>query len=222
MPPQPGMAPGMPPQGGGVPGFGGPQPQMQAAPPPGMMPGMQGAEQAPPQDPSIQGMTDTSPMSDQGIYLGTPVSPPMDVPGMPGKAVQQYQQVTPEQLQQADDGMQWDLTVDIESLSPVTEEQHGNRLIQALNMIASPGVGQILAMSPPLLKTLLNLMGIRNSNDQKNIFGALQMKTEQEQMMAMQGGPGPMGVAPSAGEASPGPPQPTGGPQPGGPQPAQG
>ena len=31
--------------------------------------------------------------------------------------MQQYQQVTPEQLQQADDGMTWDLTVDVESLS---------------------------------------------------------------------------------------------------------
>jgi hypothetical protein len=233
MPPQPGME-GQPPQGGAPPPQGGapppqggaPPPQGGAPPPQGMggppqMPGMQGAEGQAPPEPSIGGMTDTSPMSEQGMYLGTPISPPTQIPGMPGKMAQQYQQVTPEQLQQADDGMQWDLTVDVESLSPVTEEQHGNRLIQALNMVASPGVGQLLAMSPPLLKTVLNLMGIRNSNDQKNIFGALQIKMQNEQQMAMMGGPGPVGVAPSGGAGSPEPGAGSSqGPQPGGPQPA--
>jgi hypothetical protein len=141
--------------------------------------------------------------------------------------MENFQQITPEELQGADDGMQWDITVDVESLSPVTEEQHGSKIMQALNLIASPGVGQLLSMSPPLLKNMLNLMGIRNASDQQSIFMALQAKMQMEQMMAMGGGGQPPGVAPMPGGGNPngggGPEQtaPQGGApaKPGGPQP---
>lgn len=181
--------------------------------------------QIPAAPPDMPGMAPLgSAVSTQGVNLGTPLTPPKPLGG--GMAAQQFQQVTPEQLQAADDGMQWDITVDVESLSPVTEEVHGNRLLQALNLIASPGVGQLLSMSPPLLKTVLNLMGIRNAADQNNIFQALQLKMQMEQQMAMMGGPGPVGAAPMPGDASPQPgagspegPQSTkGGPQPGPPK----
>jgi len=177
------------------------------------MPGTPGALDAAP--PGLYEQQPQQAMSADGLPLGNPMGQPKQVLGLPGVIAQQYQQVTPEQLQAADDGMQWDFTVDVESLSPVTEEQYGNRLIQALGMLSSPGVGQLLAMSPPLSKTLLNLMGIRNSNDQQNIFMALQQKMMMEQQMAMMGGPGPTGVAPQAGNASPQPGSGTsGGPQP--------
>lgn len=178
---------------------------------PGAAPPMPGPEMG-------MGQPMEQPMSAEGLPLGNPMGQPQQIAGLPGVLAQQYQQVTPEQLQAADDGMQWDFTVDVESLSPVTEEQYGNRLIQALGLLSSPGVGQILAMSPPLAKSVLNLMGIRNSNDQTNIFTALQQKMMMEQQMAMMGGPAPVGAAPQGGGGAPGPPQ-GGGPKPGGPQP---
>jgi hypothetical protein len=174
---------------------------------------------------------DLSPLMQQ------PGAPPQQEGGVPPPAqpqprmmAAQFQEVTPDQLQQADDGMQWDITVDVESLSPVTEEQHGNRIMQALNLIAAPGPGTLLSLSPPLLKNMLNLMGIRNASDQQNIFNALQAKMQMEQQMAAMGGPGPVGVAPQPGGGNPnkqgsGPEQPA--PQgqapakPGGPQPNQ-
>ncbi len=184
--------------------MGGPEQQM------GGMPGaeqMMPQEQGPPQQ--------ETPLDQNGIPIGQPIGQPSQLPGLPGVLAQQFQQITPEQLQAADDGMMWDVTVDVESLSPVTEEQHGNRLIQALNMISSPGVGQMLAMSPPLTKTLLNLMGIRNSNDQNNIFMALQQKIMMDQQAAMMGAGQPKGIAPQGGTPSPQPGAGTaGGPQP--------
>lgn len=201
-------------------------PQAMGGPPPpppmgqgGMpVPPQPGMPQSPtPLDPTQQGPPPEQAGMSPEMPPGQPVSPPVPLPGLQGLIAQQFQQVSPEQLQQADDGILWDVTIDVESLSPVTEEQHGNRLIQALTMISSPGVGQILAMSPPLLKTLLNLMGIRNSNDQQNIFMALQQKMMMEQQMAAMGGPGPVGVAPQGGTPSP---QPGAGSS-GGPQPNQ-
>lgn len=142
---------------------------------------------------------------------------------------QKYQEITPDQLQSADDGMQWDIAVDVESLSPVTEEQHSTKIMQVLNMLASPGPGQLLALSPPLLKNMLNLMGIRNASDQQNIFDALKVKMQMEQQAAMMGAGQPPGVASQPGGGNPnqqgGPEQPAAAGEapakPGGPQPNQ-
>jgi hypothetical protein len=120
----------------------------------------------------------------------------------------EQKEVTPDTLVETFGDGKWDVTADIESLSPVTEAQHGSRILQALNMIASEGVGHLLSLSPELLKTMLNMMGIRNSADQKAIAIALQKKMMQEQMMAMMeqmmagGGSAaaPAGVAPMPGE----------------------
>jgi len=206
-PQDPNQLPGAPPQmqqPGMPPPMGGQEQQM------GGMPGaeqMMPQEQGPPQQ--------EAPLDQNGVPIGQPIGQPSQLPGLPGVLAQQFQQITPEQLQAADDGMMWDVTVDVESLSPVTEEQHGNRLIQALNMISSPGVGQMLAMSPPLTKTLLNLMGIRNSNDQNNIFMALQQKIMMDQQAQMMGAGQPKGIAPQGNTPSPQPGAGTaGGPQP--------
>jgi hypothetical protein len=132
------------------------------------------------------------------------------------------QEVTPEALEAAFGDGRWDVTADIESLSPTTEAQHASRILQALNMLSSEGVGHLLALSPELLKTMLNMMGIRNAADQKAINIALQQKIMEEkqmqmmeQMMSGGGSPtGETGVAPVAGGD-----QPTGGaPPPPGPE----
>jgi hypothetical protein len=142
----------------------------------------------------------------------------------------EMQVVTPDDLEQSYGVGDWDVTVDIESLSPVSESQHASRIMQALQLISSPGPGELLAISPELLKTMLNLMGIRSAEDQAAISNALMMQQQMRQMMMMMqlmggGGsmPGQKGVAPMAGgpqssgpsaqQAEPGPsgPPPSGG-----------
>jgi len=120
----------------------------------------------------------------------------------------EYTELAPDDLETAFGDGRWDITVDVESMSPVTEAQHAEKLMQALNMLANPGVGRLLSMSPPLLKNMLNMMGIRNSVDQQSIMQALQMRDQMEQQMAMaqQGGgsqPAEPGVAPMAGGGQP-------------------
>jgi hypothetical protein len=139
---------------------------------------------------------------------------------------QEIKMVTPEDLEESYGIGEWDVTVDIESLSPVSESQHASRIMQALQLISSPGPGELLAISPELLKTMLNLMGIRSAEDQSAISNALMMQQQMRQMMQMMqlmggGGsaPGQKGVAPMAGgpqtsgpsaqQAEPGP-QPSG------------
>ncbi|MBW2561622.1 MAG: hypothetical protein JRE40_12315 [Deltaproteobacteria bacterium] len=128
------------------------------------------------------------------------------------KAPQDRRELTPEDLEEAYGAGKWDVTVDIESMSPVTESQHASRIMQALNMIASEGPGELLALSPELLKSMLNMMGIRSAQDQQNIMGALQKKQMMNQLMQMmeqmqagqQGSPpAKKGVAPTGGGDQP-------------------
>ena len=114
--------------------------------------------------------------------------------------------ITPEDLEDSYGVGDWDVTVDIESLSPVSESQHASRIMQALQLISSPGPGELLAISPELLKTMLNLMGIRSAEDQAAISNALMMQQQMRQMqmmMQLMGGggsmPGQKGIAPQAG-----------------------
>ncbi len=127
-------------------------------------------------------------------------------------------EVGPEELDEAYSGGKWDVTADVESMSPVTESQHAARIMQALNMISAPGPGELLALSPELLKSMLNMMGIRSAQDHQAIMGALQKKQMMQQMMQMmemmqqsggggQGGSkaGKKGVAPMPGGGNPSP-----------------
>jgi len=123
----------------------------------------------------------------------------------------QMQQITQEQLEDADSILNWDVTVDIESMSPVSENQQAARLVQFLNLLNQPGIGILLSLSPALLKRSMDLLGIRNAADQKAIADAL---AERQRMMqaaaaAQAGGPGAPGISPM-----PGAPHPPGAPPP--------
>lgn len=126
-----------------------------------------------------------------------------------------HKQITQQSLQDAHDDLRWDITVDVESLSPVSEQEKQAQWMQALNLISNPAVGPLLALSPELLKRTLDLNGIKNAKDQGAIRGALQQKMQLEMQMAQQQG-APPGVAPM-----PGAPQGPGGPGPAMPQPPQ-
>lgn len=130
------------------------------------------------------------------------------------KIAQNFQQITAQQLQEADDALRWDISVDVESLSPVSEQEKQAQWMQALNLISNPMVAPLLAMSPELLKRTLDLNGIKNGRDQDAIGKALMMKAQME--MAMAQAQQPPGVAPM-----PGAPQGPGGPGPAAPRPPQ-
>ena len=117
----------------------------------------------------------------------------------------------------AHDDLRWDITVDVESLSPVSEQEKQAQWMQALNLISNPAVAPLLAMSEELLKRTLDLNGIKNGKDQAAVMEALQKKAQLEMQMAQQQAQ-MKGMAPMAGQPPPGGP-----PGPGGavPQPPQ-
>lgn len=128
---------------------------------------------------------------------------------------EQWRQITMQNLQDAHDDLRWDISVDIESLSPVAEQEKQAQWMQMLNLISNPAVAPLLAMSPELLKRTMDLGGIKNAKDQAAIQGALAQKAQMETAaMQMQQGGAP-GVAPMPG--APGP----SGPGPAVPQPPQ-
>lgn len=128
-----------------------------------------------------------------------------------------HREITLQNLQEANDDMRWDISVDVESLSPVSEQEKQAQWMQALNLISNPAVAPLLAMSEPLLKRTLDLNGIKNAKDQGAIRQALMQKAQFEMQMAQQqAGGGPPGVAPM-----PGAPQGPGGPGQAMPQPPQ-
>ena len=140
------------------------------------------------------------------------------------RVAQNYQQVTAQKLAAASNMVQWDLTVDMESLSPVSEEEKFQKWMQGLSFIGNPGMAMVFAYAPDLLKYTLQLMGLRSAREQEMILNAMgqmvQAQQAQAQAAAAGGGspPAQPGVSPMGGGGSPGTPKP-GGSQPGGPQP---
>jgi hypothetical protein len=102
-----------------------------------------------------------------------------------------HQEITLQNLQDAHDDLRWDITVDVESLSPVSEQEKQAQWMQALNLISNPAVAPLLAMSPELLKRTLDLNGIKNAKDQGAISKALTQMAQMQmaQAQAQQGGP---------------------------------
>jgi hypothetical protein len=125
---------------------------------------------------------------------------------------QQWQQISLQNLQDAESDLRWDVSVDVESLSPVSEQEKQAQWMQALNLISNPAVAPLLAMSPELLKRTLDLNGIKSAKDQEAIGMALQQQAQMQMQMAQAKMGGPPGVAPMPGA----PPMPGGGtpPQP--------
>lgn len=126
-----------------------------------------------------------------------------------------YQQITMQQLSDASEDLRWGVSVDVESLSPVSEQEKQAQWMQALNLISNPAVAPLLAMSPELLKRTLDLNGVKSGRDQAAIGQALAAKAQMEMAMA-QAKMGPPGVAPM-----PGAPSGPGGPGPAVPSPPQ-
>jgi hypothetical protein len=121
---------------------------------------------------------------------------------------QQYQLITFQELQEASSTMRWDVSVDVESLSPASEEEKKNTWNTALQMLGNAPIARLLAQSPELLKRTLDLNGMHSAKDQAMVGEALMKVAQIEMQMAQAGakpGPGVSGQAPAQPAGVPGP-----------------
>lgn len=139
------------------------------------------------------------------------------------KVAQQYQMVTGEKLRSAATGLEYDVIVDMESLSPVSEEEKFQKLMTGIQFIADERLQRVFAVAPDLLVEVLKGMGIQNARKVAMITGAMEKLLEIQMQQAAAGSPPPPGMSPQPSGGEPGMPSPEaqqdtpGGPQPGGP-----
>ena len=113
-----------------------------------------------------------------------------------------YREIRAEDL----DGVDTEITVDIQSLAPINESQERQDWIQALQLVADPVRGPMILASDVLLRKTMGLFNIRNEKEITELrnFGvqALQMMMAAQQQQQGGGGAGA--------QAAPGPgPTPT-------------
>lgn len=109
-----------------------------------------------------------------------------------------YRQITFQQLNEASESLSWDVSVDIEALSPVTEAEKKSSWMQVLALMTNPGMARLMALSPELLKRTLDLHGIRSGREQAMIAQALGVQAQIEMQMAQAKAAGPGMVPPPA------------------------
>ena len=134
-----------------------------------------------------------------------------------------YQRINADILADAAAGIRWDVTVDVENLSPVAKEEKLQKWMQGLSYITNPMSAQLFAAAPEMLEETLDLMGMASGKRRALIHKGLQAFSQQMQAQQAKAGasPGGPGVSPQSGGTQPGTPAPgppPGGPQPGGPQ----
>jgi hypothetical protein len=134
-----------------------------------------------------------------------------------------WKSITAEQLEAAANGIRWHVAVDVESLSPVAEQEQLAKFLQMLNFLGNENQAILLKSAPVLLDRLLTLMGMKAAKDQDAIRQALDVVVMMAQQRAAAGAGQPPGVSPMGGTPSPrpagppGPVQPTPPPGPAGP-----
>ena len=133
---------------------------------------------------------------------------------------EQFQRINATVLGNAQNGVTWDVVIDLESLSPVSEEEKFQKWMQGLSLLGNPVMARLFSTSPELLQYTLGLLGIKSGRDQMLIMQSMQKVVQMEAQLAAQGQNAAPGVSPQRGSGAPGAPKP-GGPPPGGPQPPQ-
>jgi hypothetical protein len=137
-------------------------------------------------------------------------------PQLADKVSQTFQRVNSEILGDAAKGIQWDVVIDLENLSPVSEEEKAQKFMTGLQLMGNPPIARLLSVSPELLDFTLKTMGIKSGRQLGLITGAIQTVVQMEQQLAAQGQNAAPGVSPQAGGQKPGAPT-SPSPQPGGP-----
>jgi hypothetical protein len=130
-----------------------------------------------------------------------------------------YARINADLLSDASQGINWEVQIDLESLSPVSEEEKFQKLMQGLTLFANPALGRLFSVSPELLQFTLSCMGIKSARTQQLILGAVQQVVMMEQQLAMAGQNASQGVPSQPGATAPAGPK-AGGPQPGPPKPS--
>ena len=127
------------------------------------------------------------------VDIGSPYAP-MEAAGI----AQTWKQITTQDLGSLD----YDVSVDVESIAPTTESQERNSWVQLLSIIQQPGSMAILA-NDVLLRKTLGYFGIKNEKE----IQAIQQYSQVLMMMQAQAAAGPAGGGAPGGGASGGSPQ---------------
>jgi len=157
-------------------------------------------------------------------FIATNVAPDSQMfPQVAMDVASSFQRINASILSDEAKGIRWDVTVDVDSLSPVSEEEKLQKWMQGLGFITNPVSAQLFAAAPPILERTLDLMGMKSAKDKELIVQGLKAFSQMMQQQTAQAGASPQGpgVSPQSGGGQPGTPQPgppPGGPQPGGPQ----
>ncbi len=128
---------------------------------------------------------------------------------------QQYQRISGEILQRAAAGVHWTVTIDVDSLSPVSEEQKFQKWMQGLQLLSNPPMARLFSVAPPILMETLKLLGVKGAKQQQMIMEGMRAMVQLEQQLAAQSQNSAPGM-PSQAKPQPNQPQPQG-PQPPGP-----
>lgn len=119
-----------------------------------------------------------------------------------------FKRINTEVLSDASRGVSWSVQIDLESLSPVSEEEKFQKWMQGLTMFSNPILARLFSVSQPILKRTLDLLGVKSANDQQLISDAMTKIVQMEQQLAAQGQNAAPGMSPQPGSGAPGAPRP--------------
>ena len=119
------------------------------------------------------------------------------------KVNQQFRRINADILADASKGILWDVVIDIENLSPVSEEERNQKFMQGLTLMANQGIAQLLSVSPELLDYTLKSMGIRSGKQIALIEESIGKVIQMQQQLAAQGQNVGTGVSAQPGAAKP-------------------
>lgn len=116
-----------------------------------------------------------------------------------------FQKINAQVLSDRSNGLTWNVLVDIESISPISEQEKFQKWMMGLELLANPAYSRLFSVAPPLLQQTLKYMGLNGAKDQGILAQALQQVVLMEQAMASMGQAGQQGMPSKpkqAGEAS--------------------
>jgi hypothetical protein len=127
-----------------------------------------------------------------------------------------FQRINADPLSDTASGINWEVQIDLESLSPVSEEEKFQKLMQGEMLFANPVLARLYSVCPPLLELTLDSMGIKSGKTKGLIFQAMQAVVQMEQALAAQGQNAAPGIPSQPGAKPPAPGGPGPGPGPAG------
>jgi hypothetical protein len=112
-----------------------------------------------------------------------------------------YREITSAQLTEADEGVQWTVTIESASMSPVAEAEERDEWLQVMSLLGNAPMRNLLAVIPSMRRKTLSLYGLKSARDQEIIGEGLNFLMEMDQQAAMAGAPPGPGLASQPGAA---------------------